>query len=198
MRTTSPVIVLYPVPAAQSALRARIGWVCHLLRIAAVLWSGWVLLSMILSWYLSDYVKLMENFGSALGTDLSGFSNAQVHVFFAGWLCLWPTSAAVAYCVWRLSETFLRERIFTVDAAVWMRRIGIAGLVSVLTSIVWRRVALFILTGHAHVPVTTLLLSSQPVTPPDLLAALFSLFPIALGHIFKTAAEIAADHARIV
>src|SRR5215470_19529626 len=119
MSTTSPVIVLYPVPASQSALRARIGWVCHLIRIAAVLWSAWVLLIMIANWYMSDYAKLMEGLGRALTSDLSGFSNAQLDVYFAGWLFLWPSSAAITYCIWRLSGTFLQERIFTVDAAVW-------------------------------------------------------------------------------
>ena len=29
-------------PTARSELRARIGWICHGLRIAAVLWLGWL------------------------------------------------------------------------------------------------------------------------------------------------------------
>ena len=88
MSTTSPVIVLYPVPASQSALRARIGWVCHLMRMAAVLWSGWVLVAIVLNWYHSDPTMMMENLGRALNADLSEFSNAQVTSYFVVWLSL--------------------------------------------------------------------------------------------------------------
>jgi len=198
MSTISPVIVLYPIPASQSALRARIGWVCHSMRIAAVLWSGWGLVTIILNWYHSDPAKMMENLGRALNTDLSGFSKTQVTSFYFIWLCLWPFNVAVAYSIWRLYGTFLQGRIFTVDAAIWMRRMGTTGLVAVLIGIVWGRIALFILTSHAHLPAATILLFSEPVSPAHLMLMLFSLVVIALGHIFKTAAEIADDHARIV
>jgi len=36
------------------------------------------------------------------------------------------------------------------------------------------------------------------VIPADLLRVLFCLYFLGLGHIFKAAAEIAEDHARIV
>jgi hypothetical protein len=49
-----------------------------------------------------------------------------------------------------------------------------------------------------HVPVATLLLSGQPLIPFDLLRLLFFLLVVMLGQIFKTAAEMADDHARIV
>jgi len=198
MSTMSPASSLDQVPAPPSALRARIRWVCHLLRIAVVLWAGWLLLNIILGWYWSNPGKMMENLGRALNADLSGVSNAQVTSYHAIALCLWLFIAATAYCVWRLCGTFLQDRVFTVDAAVWMRRAGIIGLVSVLIGIVWRRAALFILTGHAHLPAATLLLFGQPVNSADLLRAVFSLFLLVLGHIFKTAAEIADDQARIV
>src|SRR5215470_18450986 len=110
MSTTSPVIVLYPVPASQSALRARIGWMCHLMRMTAVLWSGWVLLVIVLNWYHSNPAMMMENLGRALNADLSEFSNAQVTWYFVVWLSLWPFNAAVAYSIWRLYGIFLQGR----------------------------------------------------------------------------------------
>jgi hypothetical protein len=168
------------------------------MRIAVVLWAGWALLNITLRWYWSDPAKMMENLGRALEADLSGYSNAQVHAYFAIMLCLWLFTAAVAYCFWRLCGIFLQDRIFTVDAALWMRHVGTVGLVTVLIAIAWRRAALFILTGHAHLPAATLLLFGQPVNSADLLRAVFCLFLLALGHIFKAAAEIADDQARIV
>ena len=168
------------------------------MRIAAVLWSGWVLATIILNWYHSDPAKMMEDLGRALNADLSGFSNAQMTSFYVIWLSLWPFNVAVAYSIWRLYGTFLQGRIFTVDAAIWMRRMGTMGLVAVLMGIVWGRIALFILTSHTHLPAVNVLLFSQPVSPAHLMLMLFCLVVIALGHIFKTAAEIAADYARIV
>jgi hypothetical protein len=41
-------------------------------------------------------------------------------------------------------------------------------------------------------------MSGQPLIPFDALRVLFYLFVVMLGQIFKTAAEMADDHARIV
>jgi hypothetical protein len=201
MSTISSSDALDTVPASQSLLRARISWLCHLIRGAALLWAGWILVSIVWSWYRSGpdiAVKIAEGLGRFLNVDLSGLSNAQVMATFVGALGLWLFDAAIVYCIWRLFGTYLQGRIFTVDAAIWLRRLGFTGLAALLAEIVWRRLVLFILTGHAHVPAATLLLSSQLLIPFDLLRLLFSLLVVMLGQIFKTAAEMADDHARIV
>jgi hypothetical protein len=199
MSTISSTVALDPVPASQSRLRARISWLCHLIRIAALLWAGWILVSIVWGWYRGlDAPMIAGNLGRFLNADLSGLSNAQVKATFVGALGLWLFDAAIVYCIWRLFGTYLRGRIFTVDAAIWLRRLGITGLAALLAEIVWRRLVLIILTIHAHVPVATLLLSSRPLIPFDLLRLLFSLLVVMLGQIFKTAAEMADDHARIV
>ena len=109
----------------------------------------------------------------------------------------WFPAAAVAWCIWRLFGTYLDGRIFTADAAAWMQRVGVAGLVAVLASIAGRRIEWLILTGHADLPFSTRLLT-QFVVPSDLLQVLFCLFVLAVGHVFRTAVRIADDHAAIV
>jgi DUF2975 family protein len=201
MSTISSSVGFDTVPALQSLLRARISWLCHLIRITALLWAGWILVSIVWGWYWNGpdtAAKVAENLGRFLNADLTGLSNAQVMATFVGALGLWLFDAAIVYCIWRLFGTYLRGRIFTVDAAIWLRRLGITGLAALLTEVVWRRLVLIILTGHAHVPAATLLLSGQLLIPFDLLRVLFCLFVVMLGQIFKTAAEMADDQARIV
>jgi hypothetical protein len=198
MSTISPAGTLRPILSPEAALRARIGWLCHLIRIGAVGWPAWNLGLLVWNWHWRDLAKITENLGHALNADLRGLSSAQLDSAFALALGLVAFQAAVSYCIWRLFGTFLQGRIFTVDAAIWMRRIGVAGLVAVLASVVARRVILFILTSHAHLPATTILSFGQPVVPFDLVQVIFCLFVIGLAQIFKTAAEMADDHARIV
>jgi hypothetical protein len=188
--------MLEATPALQTSLRARIRWLCHLIRIAALLWAGWTLVNVAHAWYAADPAKLILN--RVIIADLSEISRTQMAAFFSGSLVLWAFNAAIAYCVWQLSGTYLLGRIFTVDAAVWMRRLGVTGLIAVLSRVAWRRADLFILAFHGHVPAAELLLFGQWVTPADLMRLLFCLFLIALAHIFKAAAELADDHAGIV
>jgi hypothetical protein len=200
MSPMSPSVAPDAVPVSQLRLRARISWLCHLIRITAVLWAGWILASIVWGWWNSTdtTAKIADNLGRYLSADLTGLSNPQVMATFAGALVLWLFDAAIVYCVWRLFGTYLEGRIFTVDAAVWLRRLGITLLAALLAEVVWRPLSLIILIGHAHVPVAAVLLSGQALIPFDLLRVLFCLFVVMLGQIFKTAAEIADDHARIV
>jgi hypothetical protein len=201
MSATVPTAMPSATPASQASLPARIRWLCYLIRIAALLWAGWILVNVVRAWYAADPAKFMENLGrglNALNADLSEISRAEIAAFFTGNLGLWAFDAAIAYCVWRLTGSYLAGRIFTVEAAVWMRRIGVTGLIAVLSIVAWRRASLFIFTIHAHVPVAKMLLFGQLLTPTDLMRLLFCLFLIALAHIFKAAAELADDHAGIV
>lgn len=182
-------------PMSQAGLRVRIGRLCHLIRAAAVLWAGWTLLVTIRGW--SDSAKLLTDVGHVFQVDLSGVADAQYISSFIIDLGSWTAVAAVSYCIWRLFGSYLQGRIFTVDAAVWMQRIGIAGIVAVLTALVDRRMVWLILTSHANLPLSTRL-SVHLLVPNDLLEVLFCLFVIALARVFKVAAEMADDHARIV
>jgi Protein of unknown function (DUF2975) len=182
-------------PLPHAALRARIAWLCHLTRAAAVGWAVWVLIAVVWTW--SDPAKIASILGHYLNADLGAISPSE----FA-WACgvniaAWIADAAVAYCIWRLFGTYLGGRIFTGDAAAWLRRLGLAGLIAVLVSIVGRRILWLILSSHAELALSTRLFT-QLVVPGDLLGVLFCLFVLAIGHVFRTAVEIADDYARIV
>ena len=180
-------------PGPQDLLRRKIGWLCHAIRIIAVLWICWLLFRVIRVW--SEATELLNNYARYLQADLSGLSNVQYDASFAVALCVCAFAVAVSYFIWRLFGTYLQGRIFTIDAAVWMRRLGVAGIVAVMADVVARPLIAFILTTHLPAGSHDY---GVAVVPGDLLHLLFSVFVLALAHIFKTAAEIADDHSRIV
>ena len=183
----------YPTP--QAALRARIAWLCHLTRAAAVCWAAWILIAGVRVW--SDPARTMGLLGRYLNADLGAVTSSQVAWGFAAQIVASIPAAAIAYCIWQLFGGYLRGRIFTGDAAAWVQRIGITGLITVAVGIVARRALFLILTSHAGLPLGTRLFT-QFLVPGDLLGVLFSLFVLSLGHVFKVAVQIADDNASIV
>jgi hypothetical protein len=182
-------------PLPHEALWARIAWLCHLTRLAALGWAAWMLIAM--AWVWVDPEKTAAMVGRYLNVDLGAVSSSQVAWGFVAQVAAWIPMAAVAYCIWRLFDGYLHGRIFTDDAAAWVQRIGVAGLITVAISIVARRIEWLILTSHSGLPFSTRLLT-QLVVPNDLLEVLFSLFVLALGHVFRIAVQIADDNASIV
>ena len=134
-----------------AALRAKIAWLCHLARAAAIGWAAWALFAMM--WVWLDPAKIAGMLGRYLNADLGVLSPSQVAWGVAAQLAAWIPMAAVAYCIARLFGTYLGGRIFTVDATVWLLRIGIAGLITV--AIAMRRIVWLILTSHAGLPLGT-------------------------------------------
>jgi Protein of unknown function (DUF2975) len=171
-----------------AALRTKIAWLCHLARGRG--WLGWMLIAMVRVW--ADPARTANIVGHYLNADLGVFSSSQIALGFAAYVAAWIPIAAVAYCIWQLFGGYLRGRIFTGDAAAWVQRIGIAGLTAVAVSIVARRIGWLILTSHSGLPFGTRLFT-QFVVPNDLLEVLFSLFVLAVGHVFKVAVQIADD-----
>ncbi len=176
----------------RSNLRARIGWICHGIRIAAAAWLGWMVVMTLISW--SDKAAVLKAYGNWFSTDFSAVSNARYAAAFAVVLMTLLTAVPVAVCIWQLAGTYLAGRVFTVDAAVWLRRAGIFGVVAIIFSIVARAVVASIIAGQ--------LVLIPPrgffVLPQDVLYLIFALLVLALAHIFKAAAEMADDHAQIV
>jgi Protein of unknown function (DUF2975) len=182
-----------PFPSAgRFGLRERIGWICHGLRIAAVVWIGWVTVRNLVYW--SDKAALLKAYGQRLGLDISDVSNARYSATLALVLLTCGSGLAVTVCIWKLVGTYLAGRVFTVDAAVWLRRTGIAGIVAVVIDVVARLLVTVILAGQL-MPVPS---RGFFVLPQDLLHLIFAIFVLALAHIFKAAAEMADDHAQIV
>jgi hypothetical protein len=184
-------------PLPHAALLARIAGLCRLARAAAAVWAAWVLILAV--WRLSDPAKIASDVSHYMNADLGAISPSEVAWAFGGSsIALWIADAAVAYCIWQLFGTYLGGRIFTEDAAVRLQRLGVAGLIAVLVAIVGRWISWQFLTNHAGLPLSTRLFTQFVVLPGDLLHALFCLFVLALGHIFRTAVQIADDNASIV
>jgi len=179
--------------SGQTDLRGRIGWICHALRIAAVLWITWNLAFVVYYW--SDKAQILENYGRFFSADLGDVSAARYAAAFSAVMVSLAFGAVVVVCIWRLAGTYLAGRIFTVDAALWLRRTGLAGISAVIVSVLVRFVIASILVGQ-FVPISPR--GFYYLLPQDLLHAIFAVFVFALAHIFKAAAEIAEDQAQIV
>ncbi len=180
---------------SEGALRKRVGWLCHLIRAVSVLWAGWMLFVILRNWSdLPRLTRLLEQGGEI---DLSGAATRQYVAAFAFNVAAWLPDAAVSYCLWRLFGGYLNGRIFTPDAALWMLRLGLCGLAAIGIAIMGRAAIWLTMASHLDQPFAVL--RRVPlVIPNDLLQVLFCLFVIAIAYVFRTAAAIADDHARIV
>jgi len=180
------------VTSLRADLRSRIAWICHAIRIAAVLWFGWEVVWTFVSW--SDKARILQIYGFLFSSDFSGVSDARYAAAVVAVVLSVAAGVPVVICLWRLAGTYLAGRVFTVDAALWLRRTGIAGLVAIFVSLVARAVVASIMVGQPLL----LLPRGSFVLPQDLLHSIFAIFVLALAHIFKAAAEMAEDHAQIV
>jgi len=158
-----------------------------------VLWITWNLAFAIFNW--SDKARLLQNYQrefSAVDLDMSA---ARYAAAFAAIMVSLAVGAVVVVCIWRLAGTYLAGRVFTLDAALWLRRTGLAGISAVIVSVLVRVVIASILVGQ-FVPISSR--GYYYLLPQDLLHAIFAVFVFALAHIFKAAAEMAEDQAQIV
>jgi len=167
----------------RTGLRARIAWICQALRLAAVIWVVWEFVFVVIHW--SDKAAVVQSyerlFSTVLVVSTARYAKAAIVV--------------IAFCLWRLAGTYLAGRVFTVDAALWLRRTGIAGLAGLIVSVIARVVVASIITGQ-WVPMSPL--GFFYILPQDVLHLIFVIFVLALAHIFKAAAEMADDQAQIV
>ena len=176
----------------RTGLRARIAWICHALRLAAVIWVVWDLVFVVLHW--SDKAAVLQSYERVFSSTLT-VSTARYAVAFAVVMVSMAVIFVIAFCIWRLAGTYLAGRVFTVDAALWLRRGGIAGLAGIIISVIARVVVASILTGRWE-PMSPL--GFFYILPQDVLHLTFVIFVLALAHIFKAAAEMADDQAQIV
>jgi len=178
----------------QSDLRLRIGWICHALRVAAVLWIIWIVVLSVIYW--SDKSQILQNYGQLFAADLSEVSAARYGAAVAAVMVSVAAAAAVVVCLWRLASTYLAGSVFTVEAALWLRRTGLAGILAVIVAVLVRIVIASVLVGQ-FVPIAPRRYYYY-LLPEDLLDLIFATFVFALAHIFKAAAEMAEEQAQIV
>jgi hypothetical protein len=183
----------HPHPLPQEELRHRIGWLCKLIRLAALAYAGWILFVVLRHWLDADVA--IRTYGAWLRADLSGMTLWQRLVGLAIHFGIWILAALACFSVWRLFSGYLRGQIFTVDAAVWLGRIGSFGIAAELLDIATRPLVTGLVTLHLPAGQRHMAFSFNP---NDLLILLFLIGFVALAHVFKTAAEIADDAAQIV
>ena len=176
----------------RTGLRARIAWICQALRLAAVIWVVWELVFVVIHW--SDKAAVLTSYERVFSTALT-VSTARYAVAVGVVMVSMTVIFVIAFCLWRLAGTYLAGRVFTVDAALWLRRTAIAGLAGIIVSVIARVVVASILTGR-WVPMSPL--GFFYIVPQDVLHLIFVIFVLALAHIFKAAAEMADDQAQIV
>ena len=106
----------------RTGLRARIAWICHALRLAAVIWVVWQFVFVVIHW--SDKAAVLQNYERLFSTVLV-VSTARYALAFGVVMVAMAAIVVIAFCLWRLAGTYLAGRVFTVDAALWLRRTGI-------------------------------------------------------------------------
>jgi len=185
--------VALPTPTSVAALRTRIGWFCHVLRLAGPLYAGWVLITMFVYW--GDTTMVARVYGLLLHTDVGTIPSTQRAAGFAVHFAIWLFTAAACLAMWRLFSGFLAGRVFTLDTALQLRRVALFGLVAELGDLLTRPLVSLIVTAHMPPGSHQVNVFFQP---SDLLNIMFLVGFLALGHVFKVATEIADDHAAIV
>jgi Protein of unknown function (DUF2975) len=179
-------------PPACPDLRRRIGWICQTIRVGALVWIAWIVAVMVLFW--GDRATMLEHYGRFLGLDLTAVTPTRYALGFALALIDCAVVGGVAFCLWQLATTYLSGRVFTVDAALWLRRTGLGAIAAVIVDVICRLAISSIFAGRlVLVPAQGLF-----ITPEDLLYLIVALFLFSLAYIFKAAAELADDHAQIV
>lgn len=174
------------------ALRARIGWLCRLLRFAAIAYGAWTFAAFAYFW--SDGALVAARFDD-LGVDVVGLDAAQRLAAFGVSFVVWLPLAAACYSGWRLFSIYLAGRIFAPEAALWLRRLALFGLLAALIDIATRPLVSLIVTAHKEAGQHMV---SVFFRPEDLSTAMLLATLLALAHIQKTAADIANEHAQFV
>jgi hypothetical protein len=186
------------VSAGQSAtveLRARIAWICHVVRFAALGYALWLFYALIAYW--TDAAAINAGYGRLLQRDLSGLSGWQQALTLGLHLFIWSFAAYACLCVWRLFSGFLEGRIFALSAALYLRRVALFGAVAQILDIVTRPLTSVLLTLHFPAG-QQMRVVNVFFRPEDLVLLLLLLALLALAHIQKSAAEIAGEHAQFV
>lgn len=174
------------------SLRRRIGWLCQALRFALVAYCLWMLVTIATFW--NDESQVVSRFAS-LKVDVEGVDAYQRLAAFGVSFVIWALLVAACYAGRRLFSGYLEGRIFTPDAAGWLRCLALMGLIAALADIAARPLTSLILTAHkasgAH-------MASVYLRPEDLSTIMLLATLLALAHIQKTAADIADENAQIV
>lgn len=174
-------------------LTRKIGWLCQTIRALAVFNALLTLWGFIHAWTTRAPYELTAT--NVFRLDVSGATAAQWNAVLAMSLVLWLFVAALAFCIWRLFSIYLKGEVLTAHAALWLRRIGVVGLLTILADFIERSAVIYALGAHLPASAET---KHIFIGTEDFIHVILALMLIALGHIQKTAADIADEHAQIV
>ncbi len=180
-------------PPSVAALRRRIGTLCQILRAAAPLYAIWVLILLAIHW--SDSAAVARAWSHLLNVPLPEVPAFQRVAGFLIQMVSWSLLVGACVNLWMLFSGFLVGRVFTVDAALTLRRLALFGLAAEAFDMASRPILSILVTIHLPAGARHIGVFFQP---NDLLNLMFLGGLLALAHVFKTAAEIAEDHAAIV
>jgi len=169
------------------ALRKKIRSLGGAIRWAAVVWCIWGL--GLLSWQWTHRAKFDAQVSKLYQIDASAIPDGRYFGAAAVSLASWAATAALVATVWRMTQTFIDGRYFTLEAARRLRLVALTGFAATLIDIVARPIGTAILSSE--------LLAKLPfyvwLRPQDLLYALICGFFLALASIF---AEASAPNAK--
>jgi len=183
---------LAPTPSVD-ALRRRIGWLCQTLRFAAVAYALWVFALLAMHW--GNAADVTRAYSHLLKTDLLEVPAPQRAGGFLLHMIPWSLIVLTCWNLWTLFSGFLAGRVFTVDAALTLRRLALAGLAAEAADMALRPILSILVT--LHMPPGSRHVGFFFQTD-DLLNLMFLGGLFALAQVFKVAAEIAEDNAAIV
>ncbi|MCC0005259.1 MAG: DUF2975 domain-containing protein [Methylobacteriaceae bacterium] len=107
----------------------------------------------------------------------------------------WIVLAILCWHVWRLFGRYLQGEIFTAESASLLKRIGALGLVTVAFDFAMRPVTVMLMGAHLA---DSSAARHAFVRTEDVLYVVISLVFVALGMIYRSAAELADENAQIV
>jgi hypothetical protein len=185
-----------PAPSRELvALRTKIGWICHSVRIAAVLYPVWLLYLLLTFW--TDKEALNRQWGHLLNKDLLGISSWQMTAALGVQLVTWLFASAACYFAWRLFTAYLSGNILTAESSAWLGRVAWFGLAAEGIDILSRPLIAILVTLHfpagLHQRAVAVYFQAE-----DLLILFMLLAILALASVQKTAAIIAEEHRQMV
>jgi hypothetical protein len=187
-----PAAALSTLGRPQAALRKKIGWICQFIRAMAIAWIAWLLYVVVAFW--SDREKVVNAYLKSLKINPSELPDFSYHAAFGVALFDWALTALVVASLWRLLSIYIAGNVFTVEASLALRRVALLGGLAKAFDLLARPLVFALLTaGHDAGGQHGLFFA-----PNDLLEAIYIAFLFSLATIFKSAAELAEEHAQIV
>jgi hypothetical protein len=182
-------------PAAVADIRAEIGWMCQLVRYAAIAFALWALYA--IASFFGSVESIDRIYGRMLDRDLTHVEVWQQVAAFSVTFVIWLVTASACYCAWRLFTNYLDGEIFAIDSAAWLRRLALLGVVAQSLDLLARPLISVLLTLHFSAS-QKLRIVNIFVQPTDIAILLLLFGLLALAHIQKTAADLAREHAQFV